>query len=133
MISDAQLLEIVLHDLQKEFGRKIILSPKDLAPILGVSESSQANMRSSGAFPLPILKQGSKVGVSIYSLAKWLIEGDVSGLPLIEETDPNPVIEPCFCFLNILVKKSMILIIFIKFTFKILSILFFKLSNSSFS
>lgn len=45
MINDAQLLEIVLHDLQKEFGRKIILSPKDLAPILGVSESSQANMR----------------------------------------------------------------------------------------
>lgn len=89
MISDAQILEIVLHDLQKEFGRKIILSPKDLAPILGVSESSQANMRSSGAFPLPILKQGSKVGVSIYSLAKWLIEGDVSRRPLIEENRPK--------------------------------------------
>lgn len=89
MINDAQLLEIVLHDLQKEFGRKIILSPKDLAPILGVSESSQANMRSSGAFPLPILKQGSKVGVSIYSLAKWLIEGDVSRRPLDEENRPK--------------------------------------------
>ena len=71
------MFEIILEDLKRKFGDKAILSPKELAPILHTSESAQSNMRAAGTFPLPVVKQGAKIGVSVYVLAKWLADGDI--------------------------------------------------------
>lgn len=71
------MFEIILEDLKRKFGDKAILSPKELAPILNTSESAQSNMRAAGTFPLRVVKLGTKIGVPIYELAKWLAGGDI--------------------------------------------------------
>jgi hypothetical protein len=71
--------ESILSDLRKQFGDgKYLLSPKELAPILNKSTRAQANMRAAGNFPLPVVKVGKKVGVSMHDLADFLAGGTVS-------------------------------------------------------
>lgn len=86
------MFEIILEDLKRKFGDKAILSPKELAPILHTSESAQSNMRAAGTFPLPVMKQGAKIGVSVYVLAKWLADGDVPACA--KKNDPVPTLLP---------------------------------------
>ena len=62
----------ILRDLRQSYGPKVILSPEDLALAIGRSPKAQANMRSRGAFPMPIKRLGGKVGVSVYDLAAYL-------------------------------------------------------------
>ena len=62
----------ILSDLKSRYGDRIFLSPSDLVEVLGVSEGQQANLRSSGRFPIRTTKIGSSVRVSIYDLAKYL-------------------------------------------------------------
>lgn len=83
------MFAIILQDLQKKFGEKAVLSPKELAPILHTSESAQSNMRAAGTFPLPVVKQGSKIGVSIYVLAEWLANGDVPACQKQQKEEPQ--------------------------------------------
>jgi len=86
------MFAIVLEDLQRKFGEKAILSPKELAPIIRTSESAQSNMRAAGTFPLPVVKQGAKIGVSIYVLAKWLADGDIPACAKKNEPAQPPVL-----------------------------------------
>lgn len=83
------MFEIILQDLQKKFGDQSVLSPKELAPILHTSESAQSNMRAAGTFPLPVVKQGTKIGVSVYVLAKWLADGDVPACQKQKQEEPE--------------------------------------------
>ena len=62
----------ILRDLRQAYGPKVLLSPEDLALAIGRSPKAQANMRSRGAFPMPIKRLGGKVGVSVYDLADYL-------------------------------------------------------------
>ena len=71
------MIETILKDLKEQFGKKVILSPKDVAPIIAKSPAVQANMRSQGRFPIPITKIGRKIGISIYHLAEFLATGNV--------------------------------------------------------
>lgn len=82
--------DYILQDLQKKFGEKAVLSPKELAPILHTSESAQSNMRAAGTFPLPVVKQGSKIGVSIWVLADWLANGDVPACQKQKQKNEEP-------------------------------------------
>ena len=69
----------ILSDLRKQFGDgKYLLSPKELAPIINKSTQAQANMRAVGSFPLPVVKVGKKVGVSVHDLADFLAGGTVA-------------------------------------------------------
>ena len=64
-----------MDDLKGRYGDRMLLSPADLVEVLGISEGQQANLRSSGKFPIATKKIGSSVRVSIYDLAKYLSAG----------------------------------------------------------
>lgn len=66
------MLEIILADLRQRFGDKVLLSPEDLASVIGVSVGQQANQRSQNKFPIPHKVEGRRVKVSIYDLAVYL-------------------------------------------------------------
>ena len=66
------MFHVILEDLKARFGAKVLLSPEDIADIIGVSVGQQANQRSEGRFPIPYRKDGGRVKVSIYDLAKYL-------------------------------------------------------------
>jgi hypothetical protein len=66
-----------LKELKAIFGVKKILSPADIAPILGHSVPVLANMRLSGACPLPVYKIGRSVGFNIRDVAQFLATGSV--------------------------------------------------------
>ena len=68
------MFQQILEDLKATFGSKIQLSPADIAEIIGISEGQQANLRSEGRFPIPYTKDGGRIRISIYALAKYLAE-----------------------------------------------------------
>lgn len=86
----------ILADLKRRFGDALVLSPKDIAPSIKQSEGVQANLRSDGRFPLPLLPTGTrKVAVSIYHLAEYLAYGKVksvddTGTPTTPSPAPTP-------------------------------------------
>lgn len=67
---------IVLDDLKKRFGDKVLLTPSDIAPLIAMSENAQASLRCRGRFPIPVKKIGKRIGVTIYALAEYLATGD---------------------------------------------------------
>jgi hypothetical protein len=62
----------VLADLRERFGRKILLSPADIAEEISQSEGAQAVARHREKFDIPLTPRGRNVYVSIYDLADWL-------------------------------------------------------------
>ena len=68
------MFQQILEDLKATFGSKIQLSPADIAEIINISEGQQANLRSEGRFPIPYTKDGGRIRISIYALAKYLSE-----------------------------------------------------------
>jgi hypothetical protein len=67
------MLEIILADLRRIFGNKVLLSPEDIAEIIGISVGQQANMRSDDRFPIPYDKEDTgRIKISIYALAEYL-------------------------------------------------------------
>ena len=66
------MFRVILEDLKAQFGAKVLLTPEDIADIIGVSVGQQANLRSEGRFPIPYKKDGGRVKISIYDLAKYL-------------------------------------------------------------
>ena len=67
------MLEIILADLRRIFGNKILLSPEDIAEIISTSVGQQANQRSEGKFPIPWNKDDfGRVKISIYDLAEYI-------------------------------------------------------------
>lgn len=66
------MFDVILDDLRKRFGNKIVLGTDDLEAVLGISRGQQANLRSQNRFPIQTRKVGSRVVVSIYDLAKHL-------------------------------------------------------------
>lgn len=86
------MFEIVLEDLKKTFGEKRILSPREIAPFINKSMNAQANMRSKPrkTFPIPTIKIGKNVYVSIYNLAEYLATGECKGQVKEEEAPEEP-------------------------------------------
>lgn len=67
------MLEIILADLRRIFGNKVLLSPEDIEEIIDTSVGQQANLRSEGRFPIPWDKDGfGRVKISIYDLAQYI-------------------------------------------------------------
>lgn len=66
------MFAVILEDLRKRFGDKVVLGTDDLEAVLGISRGQQANLRSQNRFPIQTQKVGSRVVVSIYDLAKHL-------------------------------------------------------------
>lgn len=84
--------ESILSDLRKQFGdSKYLLSPKELAPIINKSTQAQANMRAAGCFPLPVVKVGKKIGVSVHELADFLAGGTVAQARAEKKNSPSVV------------------------------------------
>lgn len=78
LINFDQHFERELADLKKQFGVKKIISPEELAPIIGKSIATLANMRSKGICPIPAKKIGRSVGFYIGDVASWLVTGGIS-------------------------------------------------------
>ena len=66
---------ITLADLRRQFGKKTLLTPEDLADVIAQSPGAQAVARHRGRFDIPLTKRGRKIYVSIYDLADWLASG----------------------------------------------------------
>jgi len=66
------MIDTILTDLKGKFGDRVLLSPSDIADIIGVSVGEQANQRSKGSFPIPWNKDMGRVKISIYDLANYL-------------------------------------------------------------
>jgi hypothetical protein len=66
------MLEIILADLRRIFGDKVLLTPEDIAEIIGMSVGQQANKRSDGEFPIPYDGSTGRIKISIYALAEYL-------------------------------------------------------------
>ncbi len=67
------MLEIILADLRRIFGNKVLLIPEDVAEIIDTSVGQQANLRSEERFPISYDKDDfGRVKISIYRLAEYL-------------------------------------------------------------
>jgi hypothetical protein len=66
------MFNLILNDLKKQFGEKILLTPLDIAKITGVSIGQQSNQRSNQSFPIPWSKDFGRIKISIYDLAHYL-------------------------------------------------------------
>lgn len=66
------MLEIILADLRGIFGNKVLLTPEDIAEIIGISVGQQANLRSEDRFPIPYDDKTGRIKISIYALAEYL-------------------------------------------------------------
>lgn len=84
-------IDFVLADLKQRFGAKVLLSPADIAPLIAMSENAQASLRCRNRFPLPVIKRGRRVGVSIHHLAEYLATGTVAAV--IPAPPPAPKAE----------------------------------------
>lgn len=90
---------IVLDDLKKRFGDKVLLTPSDIAPLIAMSENAQASLRCRGRFPIPVKKIGKRIGVTIYALAEYLATGDFQDSDdtveeIKEAISPPPKLKP---------------------------------------
>ena len=79
MCKDTEKYQQVLKDLRDIYGDQKVLFPEDLGDLLGhqVAKSLKANL----GIPLPVLKVGKRVGVSIYDAAEWIANGKTSIRP----------------------------------------------------
>jgi hypothetical protein len=66
------MLELILADLRRIFGNKVLLTPEDIAEIIGISVGQQANLRSEDRFPIPYDDETGRIKISIYALAEYL-------------------------------------------------------------
>jgi hypothetical protein len=73
MCKNNEKYEQVLNDLRDIYGDQKVLFPEDLGDLLGhqIVKSLKANL----GIPLPVLKVGKRVGVSIYDTAEWIANG----------------------------------------------------------
>ncbi len=62
----------VLKDLKSEFGKKLLLTPKDIAPYISRTTYAQQALRKRNRFPILTHKFGGKVVIKIYDLARYL-------------------------------------------------------------
>lgn len=67
----------IINDLKNKYGEKYLLSPAELALIINKSVAAQANMRSTGTFPIKVVKIGKKIGISVYDVADFLVSGQL--------------------------------------------------------
>lgn len=81
--------EEVLADLKKDFGKKIDLSPADVAPYIDKSPDAQMALRKRKTFPIPYEKEGGRIVIKIYDLARHCSK-EPSSPPSIS---PSPAVE----------------------------------------
>ena len=74
--------EEVLADLKKDFGKKIDLSPADVAPYIDKSPDAQMALRKRKTFPIPYEKEGGRIVIKIYDLARYCSKEPSSPSPL---------------------------------------------------
>ena len=64
---------LILADLRDQFGaRKTVLYAEELAIALHRTTSAIYTLKSRGTLPVPCLKVGGRLAVSIYDVADWL-------------------------------------------------------------
>ncbi len=64
----------ILQEVKNAVGGRLVVTPKELEAIMGISVDVQANMRNKKRFPIRDQKTGRKVHYSIHAVAKH-IEG----------------------------------------------------------
>ena len=64
---------LILADLREQFGaRKAVLYAEELAIALHRTTSAIYTLKSRGTLPVPCIKVGGRLAVSIYDVADWL-------------------------------------------------------------
>lgn len=91
--------EVIVKDLRRHFGNKVLLSLADIAPLIGKSPDAQYALIKRNSFPIPHTKLGRQFVISIYDLARYLAPAPklvYSAAPKTKSTElphlfPNPL------------------------------------------
>lgn len=77
----------IVADLRETFGKgRSILTPEEVAVVIGKTPAAVAGMRARETFPFEIRKVGArKIGVSIYDVAEWI----ANGCPAKDKDEPE--------------------------------------------
>lgn len=86
--------EDALADLKADFGKKKLRTPTEIAPYISKSPSARASMRTRKQFPIATKDMGGRVVVSIYALAKYIGEDDVTPLDAAEQIKVSEPAKP---------------------------------------
>jgi hypothetical protein len=87
------LVDDELASLERLFPRKRLLSPADVAPLIGKSPRTLANQRALGIHVLPVTKVGRSVGFHIRVVAYFLALGKLPP-EFAAESDSSTVSQP---------------------------------------
>ncbi len=66
------MYDIILTDLLKVFGGKLLLDSSDLAIVTGISNKQQSALIAANKLPINSRKLGNRLVYSIYEVAKYL-------------------------------------------------------------
>lgn len=82
---------VILADLTARFGKKVLLTPDDIADVIAQSPSAQAVARHRQSFDIPIIRRGRRILISIYDIADWLARAQPAvSIPQENTSSPKP-------------------------------------------
>lgn len=82
--------------LREKTKGKLLMSPEQLAEEIGIPSKQQSKLRKENRFPIPFKNIGRLVYYSIYDVANFLLNGEVSPSKEVPEeaTAPAPPLQP---------------------------------------
>ncbi|MFY2797922.1 hypothetical protein ACOTJJ_30310 [Achromobacter xylosoxidans] len=81
------IYQSLIEDLKIRTNGKLIISPEILSDMIGISTKQQSKLRKESNFPIPHKNMGRNVFYSIYHVADFLLNGEVSTVPRKEEQE----------------------------------------------
>jgi hypothetical protein len=85
---DQQLIDY----LRAKTKGKLLMSPEQLAEEIGIPSKQQSKLRKEGKFPVPFKNIGRLVYYSIYDVANFLLNGEMTPSKEVPEEAPAPQI-----------------------------------------
>ncbi|MFY3621236.1 hypothetical protein ACOTE8_12650 [Achromobacter xylosoxidans] len=81
------IYQSLIEDLKIRTNGKLIISPEILSDMIGISTKQQSKLRKENNFPIPYKNMGRNVFYSIYHVADFLLNGEVSTVERKEEQE----------------------------------------------
>lgn len=82
----------LINYLREKTKGKLLMSPEQLSEEIGIPTKQQSKLRKENRFPIPFKNIGRLVYYSIYDVANFLLNGEVSPSKEVPEEAPAPQI-----------------------------------------
>jgi hypothetical protein len=82
----------LINYLREKTKGKLLMSPEQLSEEIGIPTKQQSKLRKENRFPIPFKNIGRLVYYSIYDVANFLLNGEVSQSKEVPEEAPAPQI-----------------------------------------